>query len=63
MDETITYTRKKTRRPSLSADLPREDVVHDIADTDKVCDDCGHNLHQMGEEVSEKLEFIPATTT
>ena len=60
-DETITYTRKKSRRPSLSADLPREDVVHDIADAEKVCDDCGHDLHQMGEEVSEKLEFIPAT--
>lgn len=60
-DETITYTRKKTRRPSLSADLPREDVVHDIADADKVCNDCGHDLHQMGEEICEKLEFIPAT--
>ncbi|MGB5856442.1 MAG: IS66 family transposase zinc-finger binding domain-containing protein, partial [Oceanisphaera sp.] len=62
-DETITYTRKKSRRPSLSAELPREDVVHDIADADadKVCDDCGHDVHQMGEEVSEKLEFIPAT--
>ncbi|MGB5856745.1 MAG: IS66 family transposase [Oceanisphaera sp.] len=60
-DETITYTRKKSRRPSLAAELPREDVVHDIADADKVCDDCGHDLHQMGEEVSEKLEFIPAT--
>ena len=29
-DQTITYTRKKTRRPSLAAELPREDVVHDI---------------------------------
>ena len=60
-DETITYTRKKTRRPNLAAELPREDVVHDIDDADKVCNDCGTDLHRMGEEVSEKLEFIPAT--
>ena len=60
-DQTITYTRKKTRRPSLAAELPREDVVHDIPEADKVCNDCGTDLHRMGEEVSEKLEFIPAT--
>lgn len=61
-DETITYTRKKTRRPSIDASLPpREDVLHDIRDEDKVCDCCGHDLHRMGEEISEELEFIPAT--
>ena len=60
-EETITYTRKKTRRPSLAAELPREDVLHDLDEADKICDDCGHDLHRMGEEVSEKLEFIPAT--
>ncbi len=60
-DATITYTRKKTRRPSIDASLPREDVLHDIPDEDKVCDCCGHDLHRMGEETSEELEFIPAT--
>lgn len=58
--ETITYTRKKTRAPRIADDLPREDVIHDIADEDKVCDCCGGELHKMGEEVSEKLEFVPA---
>ena len=60
-DETITYTRKKARRPSIDVSLPREDVLHDIPDEDKVCDCCGHDLHRMGEETSEELEFIPAT--
>jgi|SRR5690554_224198 len=58
--ETITYTRKKARAPRIAEDLPREDVVHDIADEDKICDCCGGDLHKMGEEVSEKLEFVPA---
>ena len=58
--ESITYERKKPVRKPLPKDLPREIVVHDIAEEDKSCDDCGHELHQMGEDKSEKLEFIPA---
>lgn len=60
-DQTVTYTRKKPRRPRIDESLPREEVLHDIADEDKVCDCCGHDLHRMGEEISEELEFIPAT--
>ena len=58
--ETITYTRNKAKRSKISADIPRERVVHDIHDADKVCDTCAHDLHCIGEDTSEKLEFIPA---
>jgi len=58
--ETITYTRGKAKRAKLPSDLPRERIVHDIADADKVCDTCDIELHQIGEDTSEKLEFIPA---
>jgi len=58
--ESITYERKKPVRKPLPKDLPREIVVHDIAEEDKSCHDCGHELHRMGEDKSEKLEFIPA---
>lgn len=58
--QAISYTRKKPKRQPLPADLPRETVVHDIADEDKVCDCCGGALHQIGEAKSEKLDFIPA---
>ncbi len=58
--ETITYTRKKPKRTALPKDLPRETRVHDISDADKVCDGCGNDLHKMGEDKSEQLEFIPA---
>ena len=57
--QTITYQRKKPTRKPLPKDLPREEIIHDIAD--KYCDCCGHELHQMGEDRSEKLEFIPAS--
>lgn len=56
--EEITYTRKKAKRTQLPADLPREVIVHDIED--KICECCGGELHKMGEDKSEKLEFIPA---
>ena len=52
--------RHKPKRQSLPKDLPREIVIHDIADADKVCACCGGALHKMGEEKSEQLEFIPA---
>lgn len=54
----ISYTRKKPTRQALPKDLPRERVVHDIAD--KSCECCGHELHQMGEDITEKLDFVPA---
>lgn len=56
----ISYSRKIPKRKPLSKDLPREQVVHDIPDADKQCDCCGGELHKMGEDVSEKLDFIPA---
>lgn len=56
--ETITYTRQKPKRKPLPEHLPRETVIHDIED--KACNCCGHDLHRIGEETSEQLEFIPA---
>ena len=54
------HNRKKPGRVAISADLPRERIVHDLAEEDKVCDNDGHALHVIGEEVSEQLEIIPA---
>ena len=56
--QSISYTRKKPVRKPLPKDLPREQVIHDIED--KLCHCCGGELHKMGEDKSEKLEFIPA---
>ena len=52
---------KKPKRQSLPKDLPREQVVHDLTTDDKRCDCCGGELHKIGEEKTEKLEFIPAS--
>lgn len=60
-DQTTTTPPKKPRRPRIDASLPREEVLHDISDEEKICACCGHDLHRMGEETSEELKFIPAT--
>lgn len=55
---TSTTIKKKPVRQKLPKDLPREIIIHDIED--KTCACCHAQLHKMGEERSEKLEFIPA---
>lgn len=51
--------RGKPKRVALPADLPREDVVIDLAEEEKRCPE-GHELTLIGEDVSEQLDVIPA---
>jgi transposase len=48
------------RRP-LPKDLPRERVEHDVAPEAKQCEKCGAGLEKIGEEVSEQLDYVPAS--
>jgi transposase len=51
----------KTRgRRALPSHLKRERIVHDLAEQDKHCAGCGEDLRHIGEEVSERYEYIPA---
>lgn len=52
------HQRKKPGRRVLSDDLERVEVVHDLADEEKICD-CGCQLKRMGEETSEQVEVYP----
>jgi len=54
------HERKKCGRTKLPDNLPRIEVIHDLADADKICDNDGHALHKIGEEISEQLDIIPA---
>jgi transposase len=53
------HTRKKKGRQPLPESLPRIEKVHDLKEEEKVCH-CGAQLSRIGEEVSEKLDIIPA---
>jgi transposase len=54
------HERGKGGRKKLSAALPRVEVVHDIAEEQKVCATDGAMLERIGEEISEQLDYKPA---
>lgn len=53
------HTRAKPKRKPLPDHLPRIEVIHDLSESEKVCV-CGATLSKIGEEVSEKLDIVPA---
>ena len=57
-------TRRRVGRPTgrrpLPADLPRHRVEIDVPEVDKTCA-CGQPKTRIGETVSEKLEYVPAS--
>jgi transposase len=53
------HTRKKRGRKPLPEELPRVDVIHDLPEEEKHCD-CGAPLSCIGQDVSEKLDYVPA---
>ena len=57
--EVPAHTREKAGRKKLPENLPRVEVVHDIPEEEKVCA-CGGEMSRIGEDVSEKLDIIPA---
>ena len=56
--EVKSHSRKKPGRKPLDPSLPREEIIIDIPEEEKVCA-CGAKLTRIGEETSEKLEIIP----
>jgi len=50
-------------RQSLAQHLKRERIVHDLAEQDKHCARCDQDLRPIGEESSERYEYVPAQLT
>ena len=53
--------RHKHGRNPLPDHLPRIEILHDLKDEEKPCPCCGELRHRIGEEVSEQLEYMPAS--
>jgi transposase len=52
-------SRPRGRRP-LPSHLKRERIEHDLTAEEKHCDSCEEDLRPIGEETSERYEYIPA---
>ena len=48
-------------RGRLPKDLERKRVEYDLAEEEKHCPECRGELRAFGEEVSERLEYVPAS--
>ncbi len=63
LDDTIDvpgYQRKKYPvRKAIPSDMPREVIVHDIPEHEKICG-CGAHLVRIGEAFTEQIKYIPA---
>jgi len=60
-DQSITvpaHKRNKAGRKPLDPNIPREDIIHDIPEEEKICG-CGHKLVKVDEIITERLQVIP----
>ena len=55
--------RRTGGRQPLPRHLKRERIVHDLAEKEKHCSVCQQDLRPIGEESSERYEYIPAQLT
>jgi len=56
----VGHVRQKGGRRPLPPELPRIEIIHDIADEDKVCAHDHSPLKHIGEKITEQLDIVPA---
>ena len=63
--EPLTTRRPRKRHPHgrspLPEHLPRIEIEHDLPETQKSCPGCGQARCRIGQEISEQLEYLPAS--
>jgi len=63
--ESIAYTRKKRKpeenRQKLPENLKRVVEVVELPESERTCDECDSELVEIGEEITEELEYVPAS--
>jgi transposase len=60
-EKVIVRKKRKGKREEFYADIPTEQIIHELPEGERVCLDCGGNLHACGHEVLRReLEIIPA---
>jgi transposase len=58
--ETVPKKSKGHGRRPIPSQIPRETIVHELDEHERLCPCCGRSRTEIGREVSEQLEFIPA---
>jgi transposase len=60
--ETITYKRRKRvgKREEDLSDLEVETIEYTLPESDRICPECGGDMHTMSKEIRKELKIIPA---
>lgn len=62
--QSIQYERKKRNKDENRTQLPdhleRIEEIIELPENERVCDECGADLEEIGEDITEELEYIPA---
>jgi transposase len=56
----VAHERKRTGRTVIPKEFPRQEIVHDLPEAEKVCAHDGTALERFGEEVSERYGYQKA---
>jgi transposase len=48
-------------RQQLPRSLTRERIEHELSEAERACPNCARTMERIGEEVSERLEYVPAS--
>ena len=57
--EVPAHKRKKKKRVSIPKNYPRQEIIHDLSDEEKVCPHDGAALKAIGEDTHEQLDIVP----
>ena len=60
-DSTSSSSRPGHGRGALPKSLRRQRMVYDLGEDQRQCPECQEKLKRIGEEVSERLEYVPAS--
>ena len=55
------HQRRRNGRRKIPDDLPRHRIEHELTEQERACPCCGEVRQRIGEEVSEQLEYEPAS--
>lgn len=55
-----TPAKGKPRRRRPPKELPREVILHDLSEEERVCDHCSGTMDRIGEDTHEEVELVPA---
>lgn len=56
-----TSSSRRNGRAPLPAHLPREQIEYPVSEAQLTCDRCGQPKDRIGQEVSEELDYVPAS--